>query len=57
MSNDYVCKEHEEMKLPAGKTCDNCVHIKRCLAFGFTELGRTSCDFHPNKFREIKESF
>ena len=39
-----------EMALPAGKTCADCKHIKRCLGFGFTEPQRKSCDFHPNRF-------
>lgn len=41
----------EEMKLPQGKTCGDCAHIKRCLAFGFTRATATSCDFHPSRFR------
>jgi len=40
-----------EMKLPDGKTCDNCVHARRCFGMGFSTTGRTSCDFWPNKFR------
>lgn len=42
-----------EMKLPAGKTCGDCHHIKRCRAFGFTSSeANTSCDFHPNRFAD-----
>ncbi len=43
---------HKEMQLPQGKTCDMCVHYRRCFAFGFSEKGRTNCDFWPNKFVE-----
>lgn len=39
-----------DMKLPEGKTCGDCCHIRRCKAFGFTWPERTSCDFYPNKF-------
>lgn len=46
---DYL----REMKLPAGKTCGDCVHVARCMAFGFTKsIDRTTCDFHPNRFTE-----
>ncbi len=40
-----------EMRLPVGKTCDDCVHSRRCFGFGFSEAGRTSCDFWPTRFR------
>ena len=39
-----------EMALPAGKTCADCKHTKRCVGFGFTEPERAACDFHPNRF-------
>lgn len=39
----------EEMKLPAGKTCSDCVHLRRCVrVLGCTTPERTSCDFYPN---------
>lgn len=42
-----------EMKLPPGKTCGDCRHVKRCRAFGFTSSeSNTNCDFHPNRFIE-----
>lgn len=41
-----------EMKLPDGKTCEDCAHWKRCKGFGFTVAGATSCDFHPSRWRE-----
>jgi hypothetical protein len=41
-----------EMQLPAGKTCDHCVHSRRCFAFGFSKSGNSSCDFWPTRFRE-----
>lgn len=39
-----------EMRLPTGKTCDDCGHAKRCFAFGFSKSGNTSCDFHPPRW-------
>ena len=42
-----------EMKLPAGKICDDCRHAEAgCFKMGFTTPGRTSCDFWPNHYRE-----
>lgn len=44
------------MKLPEGKTCADCVHIRRCAdVLGCTKPDNTSCDFYPNKFRERKD--
>lgn len=41
-----------EMRLPEGRTCGDCVHVKRCCAmFGHTPSD-TSCDWHPIRFRE-----
>jgi len=49
MSRDYDA----EMRLPPGKTCGDCWHLRRCLAFGFTKNEeRTGCDFHPNRFAD-----
>lgn len=42
-----------EMRLPDGVTCDGCVHSKRCFGFGFSQTGRTSCDFWPNRFAAL----
>jgi hypothetical protein len=39
-----------DMALPEGKTCADCVHIRRCAGMGFSKPERTSCDFWPNKF-------
>ena len=40
-----------EMRLPAGASCDSCSHSRRCFGLGFSEPGRNSCDFHPNRYR------
>lgn len=39
------------MRLPAGKTCGDCVHQRHCVAmFGHAETD-TVCDFYPSRFR------
>lgn len=40
-----------EMKLPDGKSCDDCIHSKRCFSLGFSVTQRKSCDFWPSRFR------
>ena len=40
-----------EMRLPAGVTCDDCAHAKRCFGLGFSAPGRASCDFWPSRYR------
>jgi hypothetical protein len=48
------CNESTCMNLPEGKTCGDCAHKRRCLAFGFTSSeGNTSCDFFPRRFLEV----
>lgn len=42
-----------EMRLPDGKTCDDCKHAKRCFAFGYSQSGRTNCDFWPSRFAPL----
>lgn len=40
-----------DMALPEGNACDDCGHIARCVAFGFTWRERTSCDFSPSRYK------
>lgn len=44
----------DSMKLPDGKTCKDCRHIKRCVTFGFTKPDNTFCDFFPIRFLVFK---
>jgi hypothetical protein len=44
-----------DMRLPEGKTCDDCVHAARCFGFGFSKSGATSCDFWPRRYRAALE--
>lgn len=42
----------DDMDLPEGKTCANCVHCRRCTAmFGHIPEDQ-SCDWSPSRFRE-----
>lgn len=43
---------HQTMNLPEGKTCADCVHVRRCTGiFGVSPLDE-GCDFFPVRFRE-----
>lgn len=44
--------EHNEMRLPAGKTCADCAHFPRCTWLIRCEAGWTSCDWSPSRFIE-----
>jgi hypothetical protein len=40
-----------DMLLPDGKTCGDCIHIRRCTGLGVTNASRESCDWSPSRFR------
>lgn len=41
----------DDMQLPAGVTCGDCIHIARCKAmFGHVEAD-TYCDWSPSRFQ------
>lgn len=42
---------NDDMKLPTGKTCADCVHLRRCVGLGYTKPENTTCDFAPSRFR------
>lgn len=43
--------EARDDELPAGKTCRECAHSRRCVALGFTDsLDNKWCDFIPVRF-------
>lgn len=43
----------QDMELPEGKTCKDCVNFRRCSGlFGAKETW-TTCDFAPSRFREV----
>lgn len=48
---NYDPADPEKMTLPAGTTCGDCAHIRRCkLMFGHVETD-TSCDWAPSRFK------
>lgn len=50
----YDPADPDKMRLPKGKTCGDCVHIRRCsLIFGHTTTD-TYCDWSPSRFRLAK---
>ncbi|RMO77244.1 hypothetical protein ALQ35_100237 [Pseudomonas fluorescens] len=42
----------DQMNLPEGKTCGDCVHCKRCTAMFSHIPADESCDWSPSRFRE-----
>ena len=47
---NYNPEDPDKMLLPAGKSCGDCTHIRRCKAiFGHTETD-TYCDWSPSRF-------
>lgn len=48
---NYDPTDPDKMRLPAGTTCGDCAHIRRCsMMFGHTEAD-TYCDWSPSRFR------
>lgn len=43
-------EKRESMKLPAGKTCNDCSNFGFCEGIGCSWSGRTECDYYPNRF-------
>lgn len=41
-----------DMLLPKGKTCDDCIHIKRCSWLILRVGNEIMCDWYPSKFIE-----
>lgn len=47
---NYDPADPDKMRLPKGKSCGNCHHIRRCKAmFGHAETD-TYCDWSPSRF-------
>ena len=42
----------DDMKLPLGKTCNDCVHDRRCKAMFGVKGNETTCDFAPSRFHQ-----
>lgn len=41
------------MRLPPGKTCGDCAHVRRCVAMFGHVPADTACDFYPSRFRQV----
>lgn len=53
---NYDPTDSEKMRLPAGTTCGDCVHIRRCtMIFGHTASDRF-CDWSPSRFRPAPQA-
>ncbi len=46
--------DNEQMNLPDGKTCGDCVHYHRCCAIYGRIPADGVCDWSPSRFREAK---
>ena len=47
-------RDEDQMNLPEGMTCGDCVHCRRCTSmFGHIPTDE-SCDWSPSRFREAK---
>ncbi|MBA4375809.1 MAG: hypothetical protein C0401_06515 [Anaerolinea sp.] len=42
----------ESMKLPKGKTCADCIHMKRCTMNFGSNAKNVDCDWSPSRFSE-----
>ena len=42
----------DDLSLPDGKICNDCIHRMRCIGFGFSWASRKSCDFYPVRFQQ-----
>jgi hypothetical protein len=50
---DQKCTPETCMGLPEGKTCGDCVQVRRCVGiFGHTPTD-TYCDWYPRRLREL----
>ena len=47
-------KQEEDMTLPQGKTCGDCVHFLRCQAIVCQQETSEVCDWYPIRFVEKK---
>jgi hypothetical protein len=45
------CTDETCMNLPDGKTCGDCVHLRRCVAIFGHKPEDTYCDFFPRRFQ------
>ena len=49
--------ERQCMKLPEGKTCNDCSHVERCISMFGAKRENTSCGFEPIRFVAKQKEF
>lgn len=52
---DNACSEATCMRLPAGKTCADCLHCDRCTSMFGAKPTDERCGFYPRRFREPEQ--
>lgn len=45
---------HQSMDLPEGKTCADCIHVRRCVSMFGRIPADEQCDFFPVRYQEAK---
>lgn len=45
---------HDQMALPAGKTCLSCVNIEHCKWLFGISGNETECDIFPSRYKEVE---
>ena len=40
----------EDMRLPPGRTCADCLRFRSCQAFGVADGDEITCDWAPSQF-------
>lgn len=49
-----IQRQGDDMDLPEGRTCGDCVHCARCCSiFGHIPQDQV-CDWSPSRFREVE---
>ena len=50
----HNCKR-QCMELPDGKTCNDCIHVERCVTMFGAKRDNTSCGFEPIRIKLNKD--
>ena len=47
-----IQEEKDKLKLPSGKTCNDCAHIDHCKWLFGLSGNETECDIYPPRFQD-----
>jgi hypothetical protein len=47
--------QDDQMKLPTGKTCQDCLHLQRCVSMFAGNPASRTCEFWPSRFTESNQ--